>query len=406
VPPALATGAQARSRRDVAERRLVLVISAVMFVDTMFYAVIAPLLPGLAHELRLSKLGAGLLTASYPIGMLLGALPGGLLAVRAGPRFTVCTGLALLASSTIAFGLLHNAAALDVARFVEGAGGACSWAGGLAWIVAETPASRRGAVMGRALGAAIGGALFGPVLGTVASATGRPAAFGAVMVVALLLIGATRALPSDHAASGQGLGSLAAVLGKRSVLAGIWLMGLPAIASGMVSVLGSLRLHRFGAGAAAIGATFLVATAVEALIAPAVGRLSDRRGRLTPLRYGLAATTVALCCFTLPGDVVLLAAVIVVIAAAVGAFWAPAMALLSDAAEAHRLDQGLAAALMNLAWAGGQIIGAGGGGAIAKAAGDGPPMTVAAALCAATLVSLAWSRLGLELGLGRARSSD
>src|SRR5947209_16352598 len=93
-----------------AERRLVLIIGAVVFVDTMFYAVIAPLLPELSHELRLSKLSAGLMTASYPIGTLLGSLPGGVLAVRAGPRLTVCTGLALLGCSTIGFGVLHSAA--------------------------------------------------------------------------------------------------------------------------------------------------------------------------------------------------------------------------------------------------------------------------------------------------------
>jgi MFS family permease len=373
------------------ERRLVIVISAVVFVDTMFYAVIAPLLPGLAHELRLSKLSAGLMTASYPIGTLLGSVPGGVLAARAGPRVTVCTGLMLLGCSTIAFGVLHDAAALDVARFVEGAGGACSWAGGLAWIVAETPANRRGTMIGRALGAAIGGSLFGPVLGTVATATGRPATFGAVGVVAALLIAETRGLPSNHAASSQGVASLAEVLRKPRVASGMWLVALPAIASGTLNVLGSLRLHRFGAGAAAIGATFLIAAAVEGVVSPAVGRLSDRRGRLTPLRWGLVAATAALCCFTLPGDVAVLAAVIVLIAAALGVFWAPAMALLSDAAETHGLNQGLAAALMNLAWAGGQIVGSAGGGAVAKTAGDAVPMTVAAALCAATLAGLVWS---------------
>jgi MFS family permease len=116
---------------EASERRLVLVFSAVVFVDTMFYAVIAPLLPGLVTELHLSKLSAGVLTASYAIGTLVGSLPGGMLAVRGGPRFTVCTGLWLLAVSTVAFGFLHNVVALDAARFVEGTGGACSWAGGL-----------------------------------------------------------------------------------------------------------------------------------------------------------------------------------------------------------------------------------------------------------------------------------
>jgi MFS family permease len=86
-------------------------------------------------------------------------------------------------------------------------------------------------------------------------------------------------------------------------------------------------------------------------------------------------------CFSLPRDVLLLAVVVVAIAAVLGAFWAPAMAMLSDAAERQRLDQGLAAALMSLAWAAGQIVGSGAGGAVAKAAGDALPMTMAAALC-------------------------
>src|SRR3979490_995911 len=101
----------------VQDARLTLVVGAVVFVDTMFYAAIAPLLPGLAHELGLSKLSAGGLTASYPAGTLAGALPGGVLAVRAGPRLTVCAGLALLACSTLAFGFLHDPTLLDLARF-------------------------------------------------------------------------------------------------------------------------------------------------------------------------------------------------------------------------------------------------------------------------------------------------
>jgi MFS family permease len=109
------------------ERRLVLVIGAIVFVDTMFYAAIAPMLPSLAHQLHLSKRSAGLMTAGYPLGTLIGSIPGGVLAARAGPQFTVCAGLALLACSTLCFGWLQDAAALDAARFVEGVGGACSW---------------------------------------------------------------------------------------------------------------------------------------------------------------------------------------------------------------------------------------------------------------------------------------
>jgi MFS family permease len=377
-----------RSSPNPAERRLVFVVGAVVFVDTMFYAAIAPLLPGLAHSLHLSKLSAGVMTASYPLGTLLAAIPGGILAVRIGPKRTVFVGLALLAASTLAFGLLDSPVALDVARFVEGVGGACSWAGGLAWIVAEAAPDRRGGLIGGALGAAIAGALLGPVIGTIATAIGRAGAFSAVVLLSLVLMIAAGRLPSVHSDSGQGLRALADALGDRAIAVGIWLVALPAIASGLLNVLGPLQLHHLGAPAAVIGATFLAGAGIEALLSPVLGRLSDRRGRLLPLRFGLAGATVLLACFTLPSSAAALAIVIVGTATTLGAFWAPAMALLSDAADARGLDQALAAALMNVAWAGGQILGSGAGGAIAKGLGDSAPTLATAGLCAATLVAL------------------
>jgi MFS family permease len=374
---------------DRTERRLVLVVGAIVFVDTMFYAAIAPLLPALSHELHLSKFAAGVMTASYPIGTLVAAIPAGVLAARAGPKFAVTAGLTLLATSTLAFGFLHNEAALDLARLIEGIGGACSWSGGLAWIVAEAPADRRGALIGSALGAAIAGALFGPLIGTAASAVGREAAFSGVVVIATGLIVIAQRIPSAHVDSAQGVRDLFAALRGPAVILAMWLVTLPAIASGMINVLGPLRMHRLGATAAAIGAAFLVAAAIEASISPVIGRWSDRRGRMTPVRYGLVAAAVLLMCFTLPRDAALLGALIVATAAALGGFWAPAMAMLADSADRQGLDQGLASALANLAWAGGQIIGSGVGGAVAKAAGDGVPMAATAILCVGTFLMLA-----------------
>ena len=365
-----------------------LVVGAVVFVDTTFYAVIAPLLPALTHQLHLSKLSAGVLTASYPVGTLAGSIPGGLLTARAGPKPTVAAGLSLLAVSTVAFAFLHSVAALDVARLIEGIGGACSWAGGIAWIVAEAPAGSRGALMGRAIGAAIVGSLFGPVIGALASAIGRPAAFGIVVVAAVALLIATARLPSRRVDSSQGVAQLVAALRQPRVAAGVWLVALPATASGALAVLAPLRLHHLGAGAAAIGTTYVIAAAIEALVTPATGHLSDRRGRLLPLRLGLVAAAALLLCFDLPSASLALAALVIAIIAALGLFWAPAMALLSEAAEGHGLDQGLAAALMNIAWAAGQIVGSGAGGAVAKVTGDLVPMAVAALLCLATLAVL------------------
>jgi MFS family permease len=367
-------------------RLLFLVAGAVVFFDTMFYAAVVPLLPSLTRELHLSKASAGVLTAAYAAGTLVGSLPGGVIAERAGPRVTLYTGLALMGSSSLAFGLLDNVALLDAARFVQGLGGACTWAGSMLWLIVEAPPARRGSAIGGVLAAGIAGALFGPVVGTLAHAIGRGPVFSAVVVVAVVLATGVTLLPSPPAPERRAAGtSLSRQLRRPAIVLGMWLVAIPAAASGAINVLGPLRLGALGAGAAGIGATFLVAAAVEASVSPVVGRLSDRRGRMLPLRVGLAAATVALLLFTLPETGLVLAVVIALQMVALGIFWAPAMAMLSDAADSQGMSQGYALALINFAWAAGQIAGAAGGGAIAKAAGDGLPLALGAALCAATL---------------------
>jgi MFS family permease len=369
-------------------RRLLLVVSAIVFVDTTFYAVVAPLLPHYADDLHLSKASAGLLLAAYPAGTLVGAVPGGLLAARIGPRSTVLTGLALLAVSSVGFALAGSVAVLDVARFVQGLGGACSWAGGLAWLVAAAPGERRGELIGTALGVAIGGALLGPVLGVAAAALGTRPVFGAVAVIAGGLAIAAATTPGGARLPVAGA-SLPATLRAPGLAWGMWLVAVPGLGFGVLDVLVPLRMDALGASHAAVGAAFLVAAATEALISPLVGRVSDRRGPLVPIRAGLAAAIVLVLLVPAPGAAVLTAAALVGATGALGVFWAPAMALLSHAAEAVGADQGLAFGLVNFAWAAGMVVGAAGGGALAKATSDATPYAVFAALCAATLAVLA-----------------
>jgi len=363
-------------------------VSAVVFIDTLFYAALVPLLPELARELHLSKPSAGLLTAAYPIGTLVGSIPGGILAARRTPRFAVCAGLALLACSCVAFGFLHAQIPLDCARFVQGLGGACSWAGGMTWIVTATPDDRRGAAIGTAIGMAIFGSLFGPVIGSLAAAVGRPIVFSSVAAFATILVLEARALPSSSVNSGQGLRDIIGVVRRLPVLAGIWLMLVPAVAVGVLDVLGPLRLSRLGAGALAIGATFLVAGVGEGSLTPVFGRLADRRGRIVPMRVGLGIATAFLLLLTLPGTAVLFALGLVATFASFGSFWAPATAMLSEAAEAAGLDRGLGFGLVNFAWAAGLILGAAGGGALAGASGNAVTLIAVAGMCGVTLLAL------------------
>jgi MFS family permease len=338
-------------------------------VDTVFYAAITPLLPRYSDDLDLSKAAAGVLAAAYPAGTLLASLPAGWLALRIGVKPTVLLGLALLGATSVAFGLADDVATLDAARFLQGVGGAASWAGGLAWLVAAGPAERRGELIGTAFGAAIGGALLGPVLGAAANATSPEAAFGAVAAVAGGLLAWTLTMPASAARPRGGPGLLPA-LRSRPVLAGMALIVLVGLFFGVVEVLVPLRLNELGAGSVVIAGTFLVAASFQAIAAPQAGRYSDRRGPMALVRGALACAVVLGAAIAAVEAVAPLVVLAVLAGPLVGTLWVPGMTILSSASEAVGLDQAMAFALVNLTWAAAQTAGAGGGGALADAAGD------------------------------------
>src|SRR5439155_4296333 len=264
-------------------RRLLLLVGALVFVDTMFFAALTPLLPHYAHRYALSKAGAGVLAGAYPAGVLLGSIPSGLVSVRIGVKRTVLAGTMLMAATTVAFGFAHSVTLLEVARFAQGMASALTWAAGQAWLVAAAPARRRGELIGSALGAAIVGAMFGPVLGGIAAVVGSGPTFTAVGLVALALGVWALATEAPPPRAGQSLRRLLDAVRDRRTLAGIWLVTLPGFLFGTLGVLAALRLSALGFGAVAIGAVFLVGAGLEAGVVPLPGRLSDRRGRRLPV---------------------------------------------------------------------------------------------------------------------------
>jgi MFS family permease len=362
-------------------RRLLFLVSVLVFVDTMLYAALTPLLPHLVH----SKSRAGVLVAAYATGALVGGIPGGVAAVRLGARRAVLVGLTGMGLASVGFAFAGSYGALFASRLLQGLGSGFTWAGAFAWLLSAAPRERRGALIGTAMGAATFGALFGPVVGAAAALLGRAAVFTALAGLAIVL-GAmalrTTAVPDEPLPS---VASIVAALRHRRFVAGLALMSLPSLLFGVLATLAPLHLSHAGWGAAAIGSIWLAGAALESVQAPLTGRFSDRRGLLLPTRVALVGSVVCSVGLAFGFRPAIYAPLVVIAAMAYGTLFTPAFILLSEGAEQVGLAQGMAFGLMNAAWALGAVVGPAAGGAIASATGDSVSYLLAAAACLAAL---------------------
>jgi predicted MFS family arabinose efflux permease len=397
--------ARQRDRLPPRVRVLLGFVCVLVFVDTLFFTALTPLLPHYAHAAHLSKAGAGILVACYPAGTLVAALPSGVMTARLGARRVTLLGLALMSVSTLLFGWSSTAAILDAARLVQGVGGACTWAAGQTWLATAAPDSRRGEMIGLALGAAVAGALFGPVLGAVAGQVGTGPAFSAAAVAGAILVVIAFAVQPPAAAPAQGLRAVWPALRDPFVAVGMWLTMLAGVGFGVVDVLAPLRLGRLGVTSVVIGGTFLASAASEASLSPVAGRVSDRRGQLVPVRVSLAVTVAVSLLAPVVQPAPFLILLLIVGLPWYGTLFAPAGALLSLGAQRLELNQGLAFGLNNLAWAFGQATAAAASGAIAQATSDIVPYALLAGICLATLIVLRPGRSRLIRRLTRDRAS-
>jgi MFS family permease len=366
-------------------RRLLFLVSILVLVDTMLYAAMIPLLPHFATQLHLTKAGAGALVAAYAAGALIGGLPGGRAAALLGPRRAVLVGLALMGLSSVGFALAHSFGELLSARAVQGMGSAFTWAGAFSWLVNSAPSTQRGEMIGRAMGAAVFGELLGPVIGVAASTIGRASVFSTLAVLAVVLAVLTVRIEADSAAEPVDV-TLRSALRAPRFPAGLGLLAIASMLFGVMSVLAPLHLAAAGWSSVAIGAMWLVAAAFEAFQSPAVGRLSDRHGPMTPARLALIVSVPVSLGLASGAEPAIYAPLLVIAGMAYGALFTPSFSLVAEGAERAGLAQGMAFGLMNAAWATGAMVGPAAAGVLAKLTGDSVPFLLAAVACSGTLL--------------------
>jgi MFS family permease len=368
--------------------RLLVIVSAVVFVDTALFGAIVPLIPGFADSYGLSKTQAGLLVGVYGAGVLVGGIPGGALAARIGSKRAVVLGLSALAISSVGFALAGSPLALGVARLAQGMSSAVTWAGALAWLAAVTPVARRGRVLGTAFSAAVVGFVCGPFIGGVAGLVSIRWTFvAAAAIAAALAVGAWSQAAAR--AEGRDLGAVRRALADRAFLLGLWLSLLPALLFGMIDVLVPLALDTAGYGVAAVAAVFVVAGLTEAAVNPVAGAIADRHGRLLPIRVGLVASIAVAVLLAVAPEPPTVIALVILAAIAFGGFYAPGISLVSVRADVARLNQSFGFGVMNTAWATGALLGPLLGGVLDDALGEPAPYLLGAVLCAMTFLALA-----------------
>ena len=367
-------------------RRIVALTGSVVFLDAMLFGAVIPLLPHFADTFSLSKFQAGLLLGAYGAGALLGGIPGGLLVGRIGPKRGVLAGLTVLSAASLAFGFAGGPVALGLARFTQGLSSATTWAGALAWVAVSVRRDRRGEALGSVFGLAVLGFVVGPLFGGIAALVGIRASFVAIAVVAAGL--AACLLPVEPTArETQAPGAIRRALRDRAFLGGLWLNTLPALFFGVLDVLVPLRFDAAGHGALAIAVVFVVAGLVEVAINPVVGRMSDRYGRIVPVRLALMASILVAGTIAFATEPIVIAVLAIAASVSFGGFFTPGMALVADRADRAGLSQGIGFGITNTAWAVGALLGPAIGGGLAQALGDPVPYLCCAGLCALTLVA-------------------
>ena len=155
-----------------------------------------------------------------------------------------------------------------------------------------------------------------------------------------------------------GIRETAEAIARPQVLRATAFVMAPSILFGVIAVLVPLRMSDLGGGAG--GGRRRVHGRRRVRGGPLrVGRPGCRIawGGLRPYVFGMVVSAAGLALVPAGQALGVIVALLIVMSVGAGLCFAPALAMLSDAAEASGLHQGLAAGLINVAWAAGQVLG-------------------------------------------------
>ena len=331
-------------------------LALVAFCVALGFGIVVPAVPLFAKQFGVSNTAAGAVVSAFALMRLLSGLGGGQLVDRVGERLALLVGLGIVAVSSVLAGLSVSYPQLLVLRGVGGVGSALFTIAATSLLLRVAGASQRGRtqsvyrggfLLGGIIGPAFGGAVIGISLRAPFFLYAATLALGMLAAGTLLPRAALRPVPSQVAMGvGEDDGLPDAVVpvprttlssalrspAYRAALAGNFAIGFSVL--GVRSTLVPLLIvGRLKLAPGWIGAAFVVAALVQAVLLLPAGRAVDEIGRKPMLLAGGGLSAVSLGLLALVSGPVSLLAVMAVFAVGAALLGVAPAAIVGDVVE-------------------------------------------------------------------------
>lgn len=168
------------------KRNPLFILYLAIFINSLGFGIIFPLLPFYAKSFQASEITIGLLASSYAISQFFFSPLWGRLSDRFGRKPIIALSLLGLAISFVSFGLAKNLIFLFVSRIFQGIFSAAAMPTAQAYVADASKKDERTKFMGR-LGAATAlGFILGPAFGGLLSHNGFPLPFFTAAIISFL----------------------------------------------------------------------------------------------------------------------------------------------------------------------------------------------------------------------------
>jgi|BarGraNGADG00312_2_1021985.scaffolds.fasta_scaffold00315_2 DHA1 family multidrug resistance protein-like MFS transporter len=359
---------------------LLVLVCGVIFVDSVGYGVIVPVLPIYAKTLGVSDFANGILFSAYAIALLAAAIPVGILSDRYGRKPFVLFGMFAMAAAFVFYALAKSYPMLLLARVFDGLTAAATWSAALALLGDRFDEKEMGSRMGWAFSVSAVGAIAGPLIGGIFSdAFGYRSPF--FVIAGVCFVGGVFALflsESRKEKRTEAIGwwrLLKPVFTTRNVLIACVISLVTTMGFGLLDPTLPIYFRRtFGMSRTGIGIVFGVLMLCYAVASPLAGKLSDRLGRRKPIVAGLLVTAIATPFIAVFKNVAAVVLVMAVFGFSVAFFETPSVPLITDTLpKSGQLggpnQYGAAFGLLNFFWSLGYALGPILGGALMGWAG-------------------------------------